>query len=158
VSGPATNPTAALGATPQPSVIPATGKCVVSYAVWSDTGPRAGAPGQFKAQVTLANRDDTPVSNWKLWFLMPGDQTLSGRGQGHRTQAGPAIPVSSGAALQGQGTLTVPIGGRYLESNTPPLAFMLNGRTCETFVSAKPGEPAKQVVNLSNGQKKLVAP
>ena len=55
--------------------MPPTGKCVVSYAVWSD------ANGQFSAQVTLANRTDTAVENWKLWFLMPGDQTVSGNGK-----------------------------------------------------------------------------
>ncbi|MCU7724811.1 protein kinase [Actinoplanes sp. KI2] len=143
------NPNAGAGGTPQPSVVPATGKCVVSYAVWSD------ANGQFKAQVTLANRDDVPVDNWKLWFIMPGDQTVTGGGKSVLTQADRAITVTSSAPLNPQTTLNVPITGQYVQSNTPPLAFMLNNRTCETFVSAKPGEPSRQVEHLSNGHVRL---
>src|SRR3954454_11486234 len=90
------------GATPQPSVVPATGKCVVSYAVWSD------ANGQFKAQVTLANRADVPVDKWKLWFIMPGDQTVSGNGKSLLSQADRAITVTSSAPLNPQTTLNVP--------------------------------------------------
>jgi hypothetical protein len=138
-------------ATPQVSVVPATGKCVVSYAVWSE------ANGQFKAQVTLANRADVPVDNWKLWFIMPGDQVISGRGKVDLTQQGQGVTVKSAAPLNPQTTLTVPINGRYQANNTPPLAFMLNGRTCETFVSAKPGEPSKQVEHLSDGTVRLGA-
>ena len=151
-AGTGLTPNALIG-TPQPNVVPATGKCVVSYAVWSDTGT-----GQFKAQVTLANRDETSIDKWKLWFIMPGDQVVSGQGKVRLTQAGPAITVTSGAPLKGQTTLSLPIAGRYQQNNTPPLAFMLNDRSCETFVSSKPGEPSKQVVNLSNGDTKLVAP
>jgi serine/threonine-protein kinase len=140
----------ARGATPpQPSVVPATGKCVVSYAVWSD------ANGQFKAQVTLANRADLPVDKWKLWFIMPGDQIVSGNGKSQLTQADRAITVASSAPLKPQTTLNVPITGRYQLNNTPPLAFMLNDRTCETFVSSKPGEPSRQVEHLSDGNVRL---
>jgi len=141
----------ARGATPQPSVVPATGKCVVSYAVWSD------ANGQFKAQVTLANRADLPVDKWKLWFIMPGDQIVSGNGKSLLTQADRAITVTSSAPLKPQTTLNVPITGRYQLNNTPPLAFMLNNRTCETFVSSKPGEPSRQVEHLSDGNVRLGA-
>ncbi|MFI5892801.1 serine/threonine-protein kinase [Actinoplanes sp. NPDC051513] len=136
---------------PQPSVVPATGKCVVSYAVWSDGN------GQFKAQVTLANRADAAVNNWKLWFIMPGDQVVSGNGKSQLTQAGQTVTVSSAAALEPQTALTVPITGRYQLNNTAPLAFMLNNRTCETFVSSKPGEPSRQVEHLSDGTARLAA-
>jgi eukaryotic-like serine/threonine-protein kinase len=139
-------------ANPLPSVIPATGKCVVSYAVWSD------ANKQFKAQVTLANRDETPVSNWKLWFLMPGDQVVAGDGKVQLIQSDRGVTVESSAPLKPQTTLSVPLVGTYTTNNLPPLAFSLNGRTCETFVSSKPGEPSKQVVNLSNGKQQLVVP
>jgi serine/threonine-protein kinase len=139
----------ARGATPQPSVVPATGKCVVSYAVWSDAG------GQFKAQVTLANRADLPVDKWKLWFIMPGDQIVSGNGKSLLTQNDRGITVTSSAPLNPQTTLNVPITGRYQLNNTPPLAFKLNDRTCETFVSSKPGEPSRLVEHLSNGNVRL---
>jgi serine/threonine-protein kinase len=137
--------------TPQPSVVPANGKCVVSYAVWSD------ANGQFKAQVTLANRADSPVDKWKLWFIMPGDQIVSGNGKSLLTQNDRGVTVTSSAPLNPQTTLNVPITGRYQLNNTPPLAFMLNDRTCETFVSSKPGEPSRQVEHLSDGNVRLGA-
>ncbi|WP_433365760.1 serine/threonine-protein kinase [Actinoplanes sp. CA-142083] len=138
-------------ATPQPSVVPATGKCVVSYAVWSD------ANNQFKAQVTLANRADAPIDNWKLWFIMPGDQVVAGSGKSQLTQAGQGVTVTSASPLKPQTTLNVPITGHYQLNNTPPLAFMLNNRTCETFVSSKPGEPSRQVEHLSDGTVRLGA-
>jgi len=143
-----TNQPAAI---PQPSVVPASGKCVVSYAVWSD------AAGRFSAQLTLANRNDTPIKAWKLWFIMPGDQVVSGNGKVPLTQAGNTVTVSSTGALNPQKALTMPITGRYAEHNNAPLAFMLNNRSCETFVSSKPGEPSRQVEHLSNGGVRLGA-
>ncbi|WP_157437509.1 serine/threonine-protein kinase [Actinoplanes subtropicus] len=141
--------TSARGATPQQAVVPPTEKCVVSYAVWAD------ANGQFKAQVTVANRADAPVDNWKLWFIMPGDQVISGNGKSLLTQADRSITVTSSAPLKPLSTLSVPISGRYTESNLPPMAFSLNDQTCETFVSAKPGEPSRLVERLPNGKLRL---
>jgi serine/threonine protein kinase len=134
---------------PQPSVVPPSGKCVVSYAVWSD------ANGKFSAQVTLANRNDTAVKNWKLWFILPGDQTISGNGKVALTQKANTVTVSSRSALSPQKAVILPITGRYAKRNAPPLAFSLNGATCETFVSSKPGEPSRQVEHLSDGQVRL---
>ena len=45
--------------------------------------------------------------------------------------------------------LTMPITGWYDKNNAAPLAFSLNNRTCETFVSATPGAPSRQVEHLS---------
>ena len=134
---------------PQPSVVPASGKCVVSYAVWSD------ANGAFSARVTVANRDDTAIKDWKLWFILPGDQVVSGNGKVRLSQQGSSVTMTSTAALGSQMALTMPITGRYRENNSAPLAFMLNNNTCETFVSAKPGEPSRQVEHLSDGNVRL---
>jgi eukaryotic-like serine/threonine-protein kinase len=145
----ASNKAVASGALPQPSVVPASGKCVVSYAVWTD------ANGQFSAQVTLANWNDTAIDNWRLQFIMPGDQVVSGRGKVQLYQQDHGVTVTSTAALSPQKTVTVPIVGRYVQKNIAPLAFTLNGNTCETFVSAKPGEPSRQVEHLSDGGVRL---
>jgi hypothetical protein len=133
-------------ATPGPAIVPASGECVVSYAVWSDTG------GRFKAQVTLANRADVPVDKWDLWFLMNGDQTLSGNGKVTLTQEDREIRVSSKAPINPQRTTTMQISGRYTESNQPPMVFKLNNKTCETYVSAEPGQPSLPVEHLENGE------
>jgi eukaryotic-like serine/threonine-protein kinase len=138
-------------AAPQPSVIPASGKCVVSYAVYT------AADGRFSAQVTVANRADTPVKNWNLWFLMPGDQVVSGKvlNNVHLDQDSHQVTVTSASTLSPQKTLTMPITGRYVLNNAAPLAFKLNGATCETYVSPAPGAPSKQVEHLSDGSVRL---
>jgi hypothetical protein len=55
----------------RPHVVAAEGNCVVSYAVLQDQQLA------FQAQVTVANRSETPVPTWNLWFLMNGDQILN---------------------------------------------------------------------------------
>ncbi|WP_433826207.1 serine/threonine-protein kinase [Actinoplanes sp. CA-015351] len=139
-------------AAPLPSVVPASGNCVVSYAVWSDDKKR------FKAQVTLANRAEAAVDKWSLWFLMPGDQVVSGNGKTVLTQDGNGVTVKSVGPLAGQKTTTVQISGRYIESNAAPMVFKLNGQKCEAYVSAEPGEPSRPVEHLSNGDARLGDP
>ena len=134
---------------PAPTLVPVSRECVVSYAVWSDTG------GRFKAQVTLANRDDVPVDKWNLWFVMPGDQVLSGNGKVDLTQDDRAVQVSSTGSISPQRTTTLQITGRYAESNAAPMVFKLNGQTCETYVSGEPGEPSRPVEHLSDGRVRL---
>jgi serine/threonine-protein kinase len=145
--GPARNQ-ANNGALPLPAVVPATGKCVVSYAVWSDVN------GKFNARVTVANRNDAPIGAWKLWFIMPGDQVLSGKGKVRLTQQDNTVTVSSTSALASRKSVTLPISGRYKLSNATPLAFTLNDHTCETFVS-RPGETPRRVEHLSDGGVRL---
>jgi serine/threonine protein kinase len=144
-TAPTNNAAGTGGVVPQPSVVPAAGNCVVSYAVWSDDNKK------FKAQVTLANRAESSVDAWDLWFLMPGDQVVSGNGKTALKQDGNGVTVSSAAALAGQKTTTVQISGRYAQSNAAPMLFMLNGKKCDAYVSAEPGEPSRPVEHLSDG-------
>jgi serine/threonine-protein kinase len=132
-----------------PTVLAASDKCVVSYTVWSDDGTR------FKASVSVANRDNVPINDWKLWFLMPGDQTMSGNGKQQLTQANSAVTVSASAPLAPQATSTMQITGRYKESNQPPMVFKLGGQTCETYVSGRPGAPSQPVEHLSDNTARL---
>ncbi|GID27141.1 serine/threonine-protein kinase [Paractinoplanes brasiliensis] len=140
----------AKGATP--AAIPQDNRCVVSYAVWSDKNSR------FLAQVTVANRNETPIKDWNLWFIMPGDQVVSGAGQVDLTQESPqggAVTVNSAQQIEPLKTVSLKINGRYGTSNVPPMAFKLNGQQCETFVSSKPNEPSRYVEHLANGQTRL---
>ncbi|MEV8506021.1 cellulose binding domain-containing protein [Actinoplanes sp. NPDC051475] len=134
---------------PQPTQLVSANKCVVSYAVWSDDG------GRFKAAVTIANRDIKAVRNWKLWFLMPGDQVVSGNGKLKLDQRARAVTVDTGKTLNPQATETMQFTGRYKASNAAPMVFQLDGQTCETFVSPKPGEPSRPVEHLTNGTLRL---
>jgi hypothetical protein len=105
--------------------------------------------------VSVANRDSTPLKGWKLWFVMPGDQTLSGNGKVPLKQADGAVTVSSKDELQAQATKTMQVTGRYKESNAAPKVFKLDNETCETYVSGKPGAPSQPVQHLSDGTTKL---
>jgi len=136
-------------ATPATSVVAASGKCVVSYTVWSDQN------GKFKASVSVANRDTAPIRNWELWFLMPGDQIMSGNGKEKLDQRNGAVTVKASDALPPQATKTMQVTGRYRESNAAPMVFQLDGQTCETYVSGKPGAPSQPVEHLADGTTRL---
>ncbi|WP_106128362.1 serine/threonine-protein kinase [Pseudosporangium ferrugineum] len=139
----------ANGVGPQPTQVAGANKCVVSYAVWSDDG------GRFKAAITIANRDVRAIKNWNLWFLMPGDQVVSGNGKLGLDQQARAVTVNSRRTLNPQATETMQFTGRYKASNAAPMVFKLDGQTCETFVSPKPGEPSRPVEHLDNGTIRL---
>ncbi|WP_229830702.1 serine/threonine-protein kinase [Actinoplanes ianthinogenes] len=135
-----------------PSVVAASGGCIVSYAVWSQANNR------FKAQVTVANRGETPVEDWKLWFLMNGDQVVKGRGTVDLKQNLRAVTVNSAGPLQPQESTTMEITGKYRQSNAAPMVFQLNGKNCEAFVSSEPGAPSRPVEHLSDGTIRFGAP
>lgn len=139
---------------PQPSVLAASGKCVVSYAVWSEADKR------FKASVTVANRDNQAIKNWNLWFIMPGDQVLNSNGQAgvNLDQQQQAVTVKGAATLSPQKAITLDLTGRYDISNAAPMVFQLGGQTCDTYVSPKPGAPSQPVQRLSNGDVRLGPP
>jgi eukaryotic-like serine/threonine-protein kinase len=136
-----------------PSLVATSGKCVVSYAVMADDGKR------FDATVTIANRDNTSIKNWNLWFIMQGDQTVTGRDRAFQVeQTGKAVTVKGNAVLNAKKAVTMQIDGRYDRSNIAPMRFELGDQKCETYVSGKPGEPSRQVQQLSNGQVRLGPP
>ena len=140
-------------ADPAPTVLAGNGKCVVSYAVYSDDGQR------FKATVTVANRDYRAIKNWNLWFIMQGDQVLSGAaGKVSLDQQGTAVTVKGSELLSPQKSKTMTINGRYTTSNKAPMVFQLGNENCATYVSEKPGDPSKPVVRLPNGDIGLGAP
>jgi serine/threonine-protein kinase len=130
-------------------VVPSTGACVVSYAVQSD------AAGKFSANVTVANRADSAVNAWSLWFIMPGDQVLTPDPNGRFSQLGRTVTMKSAEPLGGLGATTVSISGSYTTNNSTPLAFRLNNRSCDGYVSAGPGEPTQKVEQLSDGDVRL---
>jgi serine/threonine-protein kinase len=137
---------------PQPSVVPASGKCVVSYAVRKDENK------QFDATVTVANRDKTAIRNWNLWFIMQGDQKVTGIGGFKVSQENTAVTVQSSRELSPQKSVTMNLTGQYSKSNAAPMVFQLGGQSCETYVSGKPGAPSRPVQRLSNGQVRLGPP
>ncbi|WP_433720021.1 serine/threonine-protein kinase [Actinoplanes sp. CA-051413] len=124
-------------------------KCVVSYAVWEDKD------NKFRAAITLANRENSAIKDWKLWFLMPGDQVVSGNGGLKLDQQGQGVTVLGRTPLSPQQTKTLEFTGRYRASNAAPMVFELGGETCQTFVSPAPGAPSRPVEHLTNGTVRL---
>jgi hypothetical protein len=135
-----------------PTTLTGSSKCVVSYAVWSDANNR------FKAAITIANRNTTAIKDWKLWFVMPGDQVVSGNGRLKLDQQGRTVTVQSRTALSPQQAETLEFTGRYKASNAAPMVFELGGETCQTFVSPAPGAPSQPVEHLDNGTVRLGPP
>jgi serine/threonine-protein kinase len=134
---------------PPPIAMAPVGKCVVSYTVWSDTGKN------FKASLTIANRDTVAVKDWNLWFVMPGGQVMSGNGKEKVHQIDRGVTVTSRDALNPQQTKTMQLTGRYTESNSAPMVFKLGTENCETYVSGKPGDPSRPVQQLTDGSTRL---
>jgi serine/threonine-protein kinase len=135
-----------------PTVIPASGKCVVSYTVVNQVG------NTFTASLVVANRDTVPVSNWNLWWVMPGDQVLSGNGQEKLYQQDRGVTVSAATAtdtLAPQQTKSMTVTGKFSTSNAAPMVFQLDNKTCEAYVSGKPGDPSRPVQQLSDGTTRL---
>jgi serine/threonine-protein kinase len=124
-------------------------RCVVSYAVWAQDNHR------FKAAITIANRDALAIRDWKLWFVMPGDQVVSGNGRLKLDQQGRGVTVQSKTVLSPQQTQTLEFTGRYKDSNAAPMVFELGGHACQTFVSPAPGAPSQPVEQLENGTLRL---
>jgi serine/threonine-protein kinase len=80
---------------------------------------------------------------------------MSGNGKERLTQQAQGVTVTAGATLAAQGAKTMQVTGRYKESNAVPQAFQLDGKTCETYVSSRPGEPSQPVQHLSDGTTRL---
>jgi serine/threonine-protein kinase len=89
---------------------------------------------------------------------MNGDQVLNPATTGAKavlTQSDTAVTLASQEALTAKKVATVGLTGHYNGSNAAPMVFKLAGKTCETFVSSKPGAPSQPVEHLSNGTVQL---
>ncbi len=130
-----------------PTVVPASGKCVVSYTVVTQD-PKTNT---FTASLIVANRDSVAVPDLNLWWIMPGDQVLAGNGREKVFQQDRGVHVSSADTLAPQQTKTLTFTGHYKTSNAAPMAFQLGKETCQAYVGTRPGEAPRPVEQLSDG-------
>jgi hypothetical protein len=103
--------------------------CKIRYQVRRDTGT------DFEALLTVVNTGAHTVESWRAEFAYPGSQRLTdipetiaqvGRRVVLRTKtAGPIEPGRS---------VTLTLHGAYRGSNPLPLAFTLNGHSCQTEI------------------------
>jgi eukaryotic-like serine/threonine-protein kinase len=91
---------------------------------------------------------------------MQGDQVVKPKAAGsfQLDQQGRQVNVTSNAVLDAKKTVTLDISGRFVKSNSAPLVFQLGDQKCETYVSSAPGQPSREVQQLSNGQIRLGPP
>jgi serine/threonine-protein kinase len=109
----------------------------------------------FTASLVVANRDTAPVADWKLWWIMPGDQTLVGNGQEKLLQQDRGVTVTAADTLAPQQAKSLAFAGRFKASNASPMAFQLGSESCQAYVAATPGGPLRPVEQLSDGTTRL---
>jgi hypothetical protein len=140
---------AAAGAAAAAGILHAT-ECRVRYQVRHDSG------NDFEAQLTLTNTGAHALGAWRLQFAYPGTQRLTGLPK-RMAQTGRTVVVHGrpDGRLNPGRSLAVTLRGGYRDANPLPLAFVVNGHTCESVVigattatgidqvaSAPPPEPA----------------
>ena len=100
--------------------------CPVTYTIVNSW------PGGFQAGITIDNTGTTPISNWTLEWVFPGNQQVSQLWGGNVTSQGETITVTN---LSWDGS--IPVGGTmnsvgFTATGTAatPAAIMLNGVAC----------------------------
>ena len=102
-------------------------ECAVRYRVEKDTG------ADFEARLTVVNTGDNAVGDWRMAFTYPGTQRLKDPAQAV-AQDGRRVVLRGRKDLGPGRSVSVLLRGAYKGSNPLPLAFTLDGRTCEAEV------------------------
>lgn len=101
--------------------------CTVRYRVEKDTGT------DFQARLTVVNTGERAIGGWRMEFAYPGTQRLKNPAQAV-AQTGRRV-IFHGRRNLGPGrSVSVLLRGAYRGTNPLPLAFTLDGRTCEAEV------------------------
>lgn len=101
--------------------------CAVRYRVEKDTG------ADFEARLTVVNTGEQAVGGWRMAFTYPGTQRLKEPAQAV-AQTGRRVVFRGRKDLRPGRSVSVLLRGAYRGSNPLPLAFTLDGRTCEAEV------------------------
>ncbi|HEY3006955.1 MAG TPA: serine/threonine-protein kinase [Micromonosporaceae bacterium] len=105
--------------------------CRVEYRTDLDTGQA------FSAELTVSNAGSRPIDDWSLTFDLPGDQRLIRASSTGMVQSGHtvvAMPAPADARLAPGASARLVLVGTYQAANPLPLAFALNGDTCQAVV------------------------
>lgn len=116
------------GAVNPPPPPPSDAACKVGYALASDWG------SGFVTNLTITNRGNAPWTTWNLQWAFGGNQRITNLWNGTVSQAGMAVTVRS-APYNGQvppgGSVQLGFQGTYTGSNPAPVAFLVNGASCQ---------------------------
>jgi len=104
-----------------------TGSCKVTYQVTSQ------APGQFWANVTIANTGLTAINGWRLvWNFTAGQRMVSGW-SANWSQVGTEVSATNlswNRDVAPGGSVQIGFQGSWSGSNPKPTAFTVNGVAC----------------------------
>ncbi|GAA1011086.1 cellulose 1,4-beta-cellobiosidase [Acrocarpospora pleiomorpha] len=107
----------------------------------------------FGAQVRLQNLGD-PVSNWRITYTFPGNQTLQNGWEGTWSQSGANVTIDAPSwAPNLAANAVVQPGANFTFSgtNTNPTAFSLNGTLCTGPVATQALVVTPTSVNVPEG-------
>jgi hypothetical protein len=138
-------PTAAASNTVTVTVKDATGASGTASFAWNVSGGTGGGtchvtytknsewPGNFTAQVVIANTGTTTVNGWSLAFTFPGDQHVTSNFNGGFSQAGENATLTNAsynATIAAGGSVSVGFQGTFTSNDTNPASFSVNGTAC----------------------------
>jgi hypothetical protein len=103
------------------------GTCHVTYTRNSEW------PGNFTAQVVIANTGTTTINGWSLTFTFPGDQKVTANFNGGFSQTGENVTLTNAsynAAIAAGASTTDGFQGSWTSSDASPTSFSVNGAAC----------------------------
>ncbi|MBM2619082.1 protein kinase [Actinoplanes sp. LDG1-06] len=99
-------------------------RCAVRYQLRRDSGR------DYEAQLTVATTEELAQSSWRVQFLYPGTQKLTGSSRAV-TQKGRKVTAKGHGELK-----SFTLRGEYRDYNPLPLAFAVDGVKCRAEVLA----------------------
>jgi len=138
-------PTAAASNTVTVTVKDGTGATGTASFAWNISGSGGGGtchvtytrnsewPGNFTAQVVIANTGTTAINGWSLTFTYPGDQKVTNNFNGGFSQSGENVTLTNASyngAIAAGANVTVGFQGTWTSNDTNPASFSINGTAC----------------------------
>jgi mannan endo-1,4-beta-mannosidase len=112
---------------PDPDPEPEPGVCTAAYRVvgqWQDG---------FQAELTVANRQTTPIDGWQVRWTFPATQRVTNMWNAIPAQTGANVTAANASyntRIPAGGSVTIGLTGSWSGDNRPPTTFTLNTTTC----------------------------
>jgi glucuronyl esterase-like protein/cellulose binding protein with CBM2 domain/putative Ig domain-containing protein len=104
-----------------------TGTCHVTYTRNSEW------PGNFTAQVVIANTGTTAINGWSVTFTFPGDQKVTANFNGGLSMSGENATLTNAsynATIAAGASTTDGFQGTFTSNDASPTSFAVNGSPC----------------------------
>jgi hypothetical protein len=104
-----------------------TGTCHVTYTRNSEW------PGNFTAQVVIANTGTSAINGWSVTFTFPGDQKITANFNGGFSMSGENATLTNAsynATIAAGASTTDSFQGTFTSNDASPTSFSVNGAAC----------------------------